>query len=675
MPTIKLAGFSGIVPKTAKRMLPDGASQTANNVKLTSGELAPYNGAWPIASQPVKAGPFLSIYRAVDDDQSAWLSWPVDVDFVRMPFDVANEARYAWTGDGIPRYATYTQVTAGGGNDYPHESYALGLANPMTKPTVTPTGGVGAAVSRFYCYTFYNPATGEETGPSPVSDMVTAKVDSSWSLTGLDVLPANSGTVSTALKDTPTAGKVRVTTALDHWLRTGDQVTLAVASGMTDLTGTFKVTVISSKQFTVQLATTQEFTGSGTWARVVPWNTAGVVRRIYRTSGTAAAFQMVADVDSVFFTDTLLDTAIPGDDLISSEWSPPPVDLKCLRVTPSGSLVGVSGNLVCFSEPFQPHAWPTIYQFGCDFPLIGVGTAGTDVIGITTANPYLITGTEPASMMSQKLSGIFPGLSKRSIISDGNACYFATKSGLAAVQGGRVEIVTNTWFTQDEWKKYNPETMTGAYLQDRIILSYADESGNRRMLVFNFPYSQLTTLDLSAHALYVDETSGLMWVSTSDGGICEFDSESAAPLLMEQWSREYVLPKPCNFGAAKVVFETGVTQAVADAIAAQRLEAASANAAGIETGSISGAYGALAYNAQPINDSNALTVPEFPAFSTVTFTLYNGNDVVFSSVITSTGAFRLPSGFVMDRPSVKINAQGQVAYALIAETMSALREA
>lgn len=669
MPTIKLTGFQGIIPKTAPRLLPDNASQTANNCKITSGELTPYNGAWPEASQPTKTQPFLAIYRAVDQDAngaevSAWLTWPMDVDCVRIPFAIENDARFAWTGDGVPRYGTYANVTSGGANDYPKTSYALGFPNPQTAPTVTPTGGVGATVSRYYCYTWYNTATGEESGPSPFSALSTLKVDSSWALSAMDPVPTNSGT------GTATTTRFTNGSSVKHWLRAGDQVYF----GGAPTTARTVTAIYSETAFDV---TGASIAAETTWTRVAPWNTSALTRRVYRTSGTTAVFQMVDVAAGTTYTDTILDEnlgILGGDDLITTGWEPPPVDLACLRVTPSGSLVGMSGNLICVSVPLQPHAWPSAYRFSCDFPLVGIGIAGTDIVGVTNANPYLVTGTEPETMISQKLAGIYPGLSKRSIVSDGGACYFATKAGIAGVQGGQVSIITAPWFTQDEWKAYNPATMFGAYLQDRVFMGYVDDSSNRRMLVFNFAYGQLTTLDLSAYVLYVDETSGVLWVSTANG-ICEFDSENSPPLLMEQRSKEFVLQKPCNFGAAKVVFATGVTQQAADAIAEARVAAAAANVTNIANGSISGAFGRRAFGSVPFGSSNAADVPDLPAYSTITFSLYDADELMWSGVIDSTSAFRLPAGFMMDRPNVKINAQGVVSYVLMAETMNALREA
>lgn len=678
MPTIKLENPVGIIPKTAPRSLPNNAGQTANNLKLTSGEMTPYNGVWPIAQQPVRPGPFLSIYNAVDvaSDGSVvdeWLAWDADTDCVRMPFDVENDARFAWTGDVCPRYGTYANITNGGLFDYPKVSYALGIPRPAAAPSVSHSGGTGAAVSRFYCYTYYNPATGEESGPSAISTIYTGKVDGTWAITAMSPLPLNTGTITGA---TFSAGVVTVTCSAAHNLRKNDQVTIASVVGMVELNTTHTIYAVpSATTFKVKLASATAYISGGTWTRTVAWNISGMVRRLYRTSGTTGAFQLVADnIAGTTYDDTILDAAIPGDDLLTDGWEPPLADLTCLRVTPSGSLVGISGTLICLSEPFQPHAWPAAYQFGCDFPLVGVGLAGTDVIGVTTANPYLLTGTDPASMYNQKITGIYPGLSKRSIVSDGNACYFATKSGMAAVAGGQVQIVTSLWFTQDEWQTYNPATMFSAHMQDRIFVGYVDADANKRMLCFNFPYQQLTTLDVSANALYVDETSGDMWVTTTSG-ICAFDSDEATPLTMEWRSKEFVLAEPCNFGAAKVVFDTGLTPQAADAIAAARVAATAENVALLAADDMHGGFNFLAFNTQPFNASNAAVLPEFPDGSSITFTLYDGTELIWSGVIESIGAFRLPAGLKMDRPNVKINAQGRVGYVLMAETMSALRAA
>lgn len=678
MTTLKFSQFSGVFPKVAKRLLPAGGGQTCNNAKITSGELVTFKNVAQLNPQPSNTIPFGTIYRATDDANSAWMTWSGDVDVVRIPFDVSTEARYAWTGDGCPRYGTYTNITNGGGNDYPSVSYALGIPTPVTGPGVSHSGGVGSTVSRFYCYTFYNPNTSEESGASPVSTLTTGKVDGTWAISLMDAVPPNTGDLSNV---TYVGKAVTVTSAVTHYNRVGDSVVIANVSTVTNVNGTWTLTAATATTMTFTVTDTPAGTYNNgtdttdTWTRSVSWNTSGMVKRLYRSSGSVASLQLVADnISATTYNDTILDAAIPGDDLISALWAPPPADLTCLRLAPCGSLVGVSGNLICLSEPFQPHAWPVEYQFGCDYPLLGVGMSGTDIVGVTSSNPYLLTGTEPSSMYNQKLSGVYPGYSKRSIISDGGSCYFASRVGMVAVSGGAPSVITDPWFAKDEWLAYNPETMYSAIAYGLLFVGYTDNSDNRRVLVFNFPYRQLTTLDISSYAFHVDEVSGIMYVSTDDG-ICEFDTENGTPMTMEYLSPEVVLPSPKNFGAAKVVFTSGLDQATLDALIAAAEAAEAANAALITAGGAKGSFGRVAFGGRAFGDSQLQRVPEIPEYGELTFSLYEGDTLMFSRTVNSNQAFRLPSGFKSARPSVKVNAQGQVAFIAIAETMMEIRNA
>lgn len=673
MPTLKITGFSGPAPRVAPRLLPDGAAQQANNMRLTSGELTPYRSPRLIYAQ-AKAKPAKSIYRAVNGDTATWLTWPEEVDVVRAPFEASVEPRFYWTGEGIPRYATYSQATAGGGNDYPHTSFALGIPSPTAMPSVVPTGGTGATVSRFYCHTFYNPGTGEESGQSPVSEMATGKVDGSWSISGMSPLPANTGNVSAAVADIPTVGHVRVTTDAPHWLRTGEQISISGVLGMADLNGSHSVTVLAPNQFSVPVATTQSYASGGTWSRAVAWNTTGMVRRIYRTSGSLATFQLVAETPNTAYTDMLSDLLIPGDDLISAGWLPPPVGLTGLRITPFGSAVGFVGNLVCLSVPGQPHAWPVEYQFSTLFPVKALGMAGSDIVVATSANPYVLTGLDPSAMALQKLNGIYPCLHKRSLVSDGSTCYYASSAGIVAVANGQPSVITGNWYTSVEWAPLVKTSMMCEIWNSRLVAAYVDGSGNRQMLIFDFANGHLEPLSVAAHDLYTDETTGILYLST-DQGVEEFDHEMGAPLLGEYWTKEFVFPTPCNLGAAQVLFISGLTDAEIEAIAAARDAAIGANHLLFQAGKVFGGYDRLAYGRYAFNRSNAMRIPDLPAYSTCTFTLYSKGAPVFSRTVMTTEGFRLPAGFKTDRVSVRINAQSRVAYIILAETMTGLKQA
>jgi len=369
-----------------------------------------------------------------------------------------------------------------------------------------------------------------------------------------------------------------------------------------------------------------------------------------------------------------LDAAIPGDDLISDGWEPPPVGLRGLCVHPSGALVGFTGNLLCFSVPYQPHAWRAADQKGCDFDIVAIGLAGSDVVVATSANPYVAIGLEPESITLQKSGDVYPCLSKRSLCSNGDAVLFASKAGMIQVAGGRASVATTPWFTSDEWAEFSPASMFSAFASERLFVGYVDPSGVRRMLAFNLDVGQLTMMDSIAYELYRDDTSGTLYIST-DTDVSEFDAAAGAPLVIEYQTKEVVLSTPANFGACRIQFESGITQAQLDAITAAQGVTRAANAALIVAKNLVGGFGARSFNADAIDGSSAETLPAVPAYSSLSFVLYSAGVPVFSRVVRTTEAFRLPSGFKTDRISIKVSGQTNIAYIVIGETMKSLAAA
>ena len=172
----RITAFGGIAPRVAARLLPDNMGQMANNLKRTSGEIRPF-GALGFVSKPARTMPPATLYQARDGLEAiAWLSWPFDVDVVRAPLSVDVESRFCWTGDGPPKYATFSRATQSGANDYPSHNWTLGVPKPLTQPTVAPSGGTADTVSRLYCYTFFS-ELGEESAPSPASDIAAGYSD------------------------------------------------------------------------------------------------------------------------------------------------------------------------------------------------------------------------------------------------------------------------------------------------------------------------------------------------------------------------------------------------------------------------------------------------------------------------------------------------------------------
>lgn len=650
MSGLSFVPFLGMLPRTASRLLGNGAAEDATNVNLDSGEIRPIKTPL-LVNEPSVTGPWLAAYRAEYQGSQLWLSWARDVDVARGSLPPTVEPRFYTTGDGEPRYARF--------QDLPAAFKALGVPRPQAAPGVAHSGGTGAATTRVYVYTFYT-ALDEEGPESPASALVTGRVDGTWDITGMDAFPANSGTGTTAVA----AGVSTFTNTGNHWLRVGDEVVIA---GQTVPVSA----IVSPTVFQVLGA----FTGATAWARKAPWNTAGMKRRLYRSEGTTGSFQLVALDVGTTYSDTIPAVSIPGDQLISSTWEPPDPGLRGVRPLPNGSLVAYLGNQVCYSEPYQPHAWPRNYRRACDFEVVAVEAYGTTVVAGTAGTPYVLTGTEPANVTPDAISEVWPCLSKRAMVSIGNGVLYPTTHGLAFVGNGPPAIWTAAYFTREEWRPLNPASMVAAETEGRVYLRYDGADGDRGILVFNRDEQRLTRLQLAElpTELYADERNGQLYLVDTEG-IKLYDAGQGVRLPYSWKSKEINLPRPMNLGAAKVDFVGEMSPEDVAAAQAAYEAAMAANVAKVAGYQGFGALNGRSINSRTLNASNITDIAPLDV-AVLTFTLYENDVAIFStSLVADQRAFKLPAGYKSDQVGIGLTGAVRVKKVAIAETMQGLRE-
>lgn len=127
--------FKGIRPRISKRKLPTGEAQTAQNLKLGSGDLE----AWPgNRTLQAVADPYVTrtifLYEDTADDLFYWLQWGSYVDVARGPIKGDSLDRVYYTGDGSPKITWNALQTA---PPYPSASYDLGVPKPLTRLQAT----------------------------------------------------------------------------------------------------------------------------------------------------------------------------------------------------------------------------------------------------------------------------------------------------------------------------------------------------------------------------------------------------------------------------------------------------------------------------------------------------------------------------------------------------------
>lgn len=137
MAAIKLQKFLGIAPRVSPEQLPDGAGQTAENVKLYSGDLIPYRES-AVVDSTERIVEVKTIYGMRDSlDAVEWLSWITDVDIVIASDSSDDEQRIYYTGDGAPKVTTYDLATTSGAGTEPYPvtngHFDLGLPLPTVE--------------------------------------------------------------------------------------------------------------------------------------------------------------------------------------------------------------------------------------------------------------------------------------------------------------------------------------------------------------------------------------------------------------------------------------------------------------------------------------------------------------------------------------------------------------
>lgn len=199
MAGIKVQTFGGVIPQVSPRLLPESAATIAENTRFDSGRLAAWRTPTVINDHDgvefVVPSTTKTIYRHRDrQGNDYWLVWDEVVHPAPSPIAEDPHDRLYWTGEGFPRMALGTEVTGSAAPNYePSISRRLGVPAPTDAPsatvTVTSSDTTITPLSRAYAYTWVS-GLGEESAPSPASDILDVKSGETVSLTFTGSVPA-----------------------------------------------------------------------------------------------------------------------------------------------------------------------------------------------------------------------------------------------------------------------------------------------------------------------------------------------------------------------------------------------------------------------------------------------------------------------------------------------------
>ena len=665
MTSVNIKAFRGQIPRISERLLTPNHATRALNCKITSGSLDPLAGIGQVFSTSLNIETVYR-YRAFVNGAYAdnWLTWAQDVNIVPSPNANDPDGRFYFSSESFePRMSTYALSISS--TPYPTAWYSLGTAAPTVAPTVAHTGGGGASESRSYVYTYVT-TFGEESPPSPPSTVYTTHITATWNITGLQTAPLNSGTITAA--STISSNTVRVTLNSVFGIAQYDTLTFAGVVGMTSLNGSFRVQSVdvANTRVTVSLDTAQTYTSGGTWARNAPFNTTGMVKRIYRTVGTSGLFLYVGEVAvaTTTFDDTVL-AADLGEELPTADSSPPPKNLTSLISLPNGCLAGVAGNELCFSDPYMPYSWPVRNRYS--FAGVGVAAiaASNSVIVLTETYPILYTGSDPEGMSGSTLETYAPCVSKRGVVDLGGAALYPSFDGLWLVSTQQIQCITRKLYREEEWTLLNPATFDAVFHDGQYYAYYQGQLESRMLVLDIESPDSVTEVDESADALYRNELDGKLYIAKGQK-LYEWDVDSGHYYESDWESVALQFPAPVKFVAAQV-------HADFSAIVPVDTSQITANAALITLGAdaVAGHLNGAELLEMEINGSYIVPV-ELATARRVQFTLYADELPVFTKNVTSSRFFRLPANVNTDLYAIGLNASVNVYNVTVAESIEEL---
>lgn len=390
MPSI--TQFGGIVPRAAWHMLGENEATVAHDVKLRNGKLQAWRERRAVGMGHTDA---VTLYYK----GCCGLTWDTCVSVA--PY-VTDYDRLFITGHS-DRPETFTL------SECEPTYYWLGVPAPKTALTCSGTVTTGRDChARSYYYTYVN-RFGEESAPSPVSNVITVKDGSAVTLTGIAVPPEGYGIEEVWIYRAATA---------------------------------YRDAHVKEQQ-------------------------------------PATVYLKVVELDAgvTSYTESVKDKAL-GPANNTEEVRMPPSDLRWINyIRGTGVLVGVTANMVHFSQPFQPYNWPAANDLTLPYNIIHMVSVGTTVFISTDGYPFVIDGSNGCEARQCRavtdvdipLPDIACGY-PHSAIGTPFGMVYASKDGLVLVTpNGQFQILTASWFGTDEWVKLRPDTVRLAYWRGYLV--------------------------------------------------------------------------------------------------------------------------------------------------------------------------------------------------------------
>lgn len=628
MVALKLKQFGGMIPAVDPRLLPENQADLSQNAWLYTGTIEGFRQPRQVfeLANPATTRVFRIPYTYYDKDHFADSFWMEfldrETDVINSPVNNDTYQRIYWANtQGAPQYNTRARILLGSA------PFKLGVPTPSAAPRVSRVNStyyfdcspinytVFGGTTYIYETLAYNVDRGTffsgelqlpdfsvygATKPEVTSGGITTNVDNSAAVeSGSPVNEYETTGYAAEMRYTGGGAGNRLTISDDGRLTIGVPPSL---EGKPSYTGEG---VLESRAYVYtwvteygeegppsQAALNIGWSGDPWYIKVTAPTTAEALNRnitkarIYRTvtgSGGATTYFFVDEVPiaTTAYTDTKKDNVVANNAILESYfWTPPPEGIKGITMMANGIVAGFKGREVWFSEPYRPHAWPSVYSLTFDADVVGLGTINQTLMVLTNSTPYSVTGINPAQMSVSKLKRIEPCVSKGSIVSTANGVVYSSPNGLALATSSDVNIISARVITKDRWEDLvSTTTLRGCQLgsgyygwgtisegcfqenaYENTAFQLVDFNGSYRGMFLDFDdqriaFNTLTSVLETVNA-FTDIWTGEVLIIRS-GKVYWLDMGIDRPHEAYKWrSKVFEMPNRRNLEAMRIWFST-----------------------------------------------------------------------------------------------------------------------
>ena len=271
-------------------------------------------------------------------------------------------------------------------------------------------------------------------------------------------------------------------------------------------------------------------------------------RRIYRsaTGTSTSAFKLQGEypIATVAVTDAKPASQL-NDICPTFGWLEPPPGLKGLTGIDNGMMLGFVGFTLYVCEPYHPYAYPAKYDKPLASQIVGiVAINGGAFIG-TTGRPYVVYGTDAASLSEERIGSKVPCASAQSMVAIESSVFYASPDGIALFENGQVANVTQDLISRKDWQSYVPSTMRAAEYDGMYFVYFTKVGGEKGCLIFDYKSRSLVERSQGADAVFSDATG----IYTINGTGSQNALPTTGPRHVAVWkSKTFRLPKEASFG-------------------------------------------------------------------------------------------------------------------------------